>query len=767
MNPVAMVALILGLHLVFAYSAIRRWDLLNIGRWENRFDRIPDRIKAVFEYVFAQRKIHYYPLAGLAHHAIFLGFMVLLLRTIILWGRGVYAPFNAFLFGPTQVLGMGYELLKDIVAIVVFSGAAIFMYLRVVKKTRRMTESNEAILILGIIMTMMVSDVMYDGAALVLHSRWNTMGCGSTVGSLTGHCASAATIIAPLHAIPHTGQLEFHPFSPAGSTAAFILNALPTGALVVLAHVGFWTHSSLVLIFLNLLPYSKHFHVITVIPNVFTLNLEPKGKLPKLADNSDELMELVGAAAENEDPLEAPIGIARIEHFSWKAISDFYTCTECGRCSDNCPAHRTGKILSPKQLTLNLRDHLYQRDAELVNHYVLGHGKDPKPEPMEDEENEEENSEEELEEKAPTYNAINLVGDVIHPDVLWACTTCRACEEQCPVMISYVDKIVQMRRNLVVIQGDFPAQLSKPFEGMEVNGNPWNLSRMDRAAWCEGLDIATFAEKPKTEVLFWVGCSASYDDRAKKIARATTRLLQKAKVDFAVLGEEESCTGDPARRAGNEFLFMTLAEANAEILNGYKEQGGIKKIITTCPHCFNTLLNEYPDLGAKFEVVHHADFLLGLVAERKLTPKHGVKGKVVYHDSCYLGRYNDIYESPRELLKAIPGVELVEVEDWNRNKGLCCGAGGAQMFMEEQNKDRVNVKRTLQLVQTQAQTIASACPFCMTMLTDGLKAQELESKIKQMDVAELLAESCLGSEKTQGSSKADSSLEAEAQTPAE
>jgi Fe-S oxidoreductase len=258
-----------------------------------------------------------------------------------------------------------------------------------------------------------------------------------------------------------------------------------------------------------------------------------------------------------------------------------------------------------------------------------------------------------------------------------------------------------------------------------------------------------FSEKPDAEVLFWVGCAASYDDRAKKIARSTAQLLQQAGIDFAILGEEETCTGDPARRAGNEYLFAMLAETNAATLNGYKDQGGIKKILTTCPHCFNTLTNEYPDFGAKFEVIHHTDYMLGLVAEKKLVPKKPVKSKVAYHDSCYLGRYNDIYESPRQILQAIPGVELVEVEGWNKKKGLCCGAGGAQMFMEEQNKDRVNVKRTLQLVDALgrpqnggAQAIASACPFCMTMLKDGVKAHSKEDEIENLDVVELLARSC-------------------------
>jgi Fe-S oxidoreductase len=738
MNPVAMAALIVGLHAVFFYSAIKRADLMAVGRFEWRFDRIPERIQGVLVYAFAQKKMHYYRQAGLAHQVIFLGFLVLLLNTLTLWGRGIYAPFNFPVLGPHQPLGMAYEAIKDVFAFLVLLGASTFVYLRKIKKTRRMTMSGEALLILGIIITMMVSDFLYSGSMQALHARWGELGCVSSVGDYQGLCSSVATIIAPLGPPAATAHAPaFHASSPGGSIVSMIVGVLPLGVVAVIAQAGFWTHSTLVLIFLNILPHSKHFHIITAIPNVFFRSLDAPGKLPTMAKSSDELMEIVGAAAEKADPLEDAVGVARADHFTWKAILDFYTCTECGRCSDNCPAHRTGKMLSPKQLTLDLRNFFYEQDANLVaarNAAGSRSGKNPAPD--EDAVAEEKD--------AP----IDLVGSVVHPDVLWACTTCRACEEQCPVMISYVDKIVSMRRNLVVVKGEFPAELQKPFNGMETNGNPWNLSRMDRSAWSEGLGIKTMADKPDAEVLYWVGCAASYDDRAKKIARATAKLLQSAKVDFAVLADEETCTGDPARRAGNEYLFLTLAEANAATLNGYKEKGGIKKIITACPHCFNTLLNEYPELGAKFEVVHHTDFLMGLLAERKLSPKRPVKGKVVFHDSCYLGRYNGVYESPRDILKAIPGVELVEVEDWNRNKGLCCGAGGGQMFMEEQNKDRVNVKRTLQLIDTGAKTIASGCPFCMTMLTDGLKSQELENEIKQMDVAELLAQSCLGDEAT-------------------
>jgi Fe-S oxidoreductase len=751
MNPTAMILLIGAAHAIFAWSALRRWQLLRIGKFIHRFDRIPERISAVLRYAFAQEKMSYYEPAGWAHKLIFVGFLVLLFRTLVLWGRGFDPTWNLFVLGPTQPIGKVYEFAKDIVALLVLAGVSVFFYYRLLRPQKRKTQSGEAILILSIIATMMLSDITYDGATLLLAERFPETCAVGTPQAFGATCRTMAMLVAPLGTAGDVhAAFSFFP-SPAGSAAAQILKRLNPTALTVIAQVGFWTHSTLVLLFLNILPYSKHFHVITAIPNVFFKDLDARGRLPPMG-SAEKIMELAEAASGLAEPTKAPIGVAKIEHLSWKAILDFYTCTECGRCSDNCPAHKTGKILSPKHLTLALRDHMYEHQAELVDREMRwGPGLEgaeaadaadasaKDPERLADER--------EGAERPLVYEPIDLVPNIVHPDVLWACTTCRACEEQCPVLISYVDKIVEMRRNLVMIRGEFPHELQKPFQGMEVNGNPWNLSRMDRSAWSDGLDIPTFAERPDAEVLYWVGCAASYDDRAKKIARSTARLLKAAGVDFAILGQEETCTGDPARRAGNELLFAMLAETNAGVLNGYKEQGGAKTVVTACPHCFNTLKNEYPDFGVELEVVHHTDFLYGLLAERRLVPKRPVTGRVVYHDSCYLGRYNDVYESPREILRSIPGVELVEPDYWTKTRGLCCGAGGAQMWMEEQNQNRVNVKRTLQLVDTGAKTVASACPFCMTMLTDGLKSQSIEDRIKPLDVAELLEQSCALDEK--------------------
>jgi Fe-S oxidoreductase len=768
MSPTAMLTLLFAANAMFLWSASRRWKLLQIGLpvgAGNRLDHVGARVAGTWRFAFRQEKMDYYNPAGIAHKAIFAGFLVLQVRTLMLWGRGFSPSFDLFVLGPDQVLGQIYECFKDVFGALVVCGTLVFFYYRLFVKPKRMSLSGEGLLILGIIFAMMVADMTYDGASLVLASKQ------AAFCTVPGHigsavrCAAVNTVVAPLHGEMWGGEWSAWP-GPVGSLFASFMQGVEPGTLVWIARTGYWTHATLPLLFLNLLPHSKHFHVITAIPNVFLRNLRPAGRLQPLAENAEKLMEKVGAAAEAPDPLALPLGVARIEQFTWKSILDFYTCTECGRCSDNCPAHRTGKILSPKHLTLALRDHLYGREEEIVKHprpQVAASGTSGAAAPAADAASAEGAATAEAK-KDQGFKPVNLVPDVVHPDVLWACTTCRACEEQCPVLISYVDKIIDMRRNLVMVRSEFPHELARPFQAMESNGNPWNLSRMDRAGWADGLDIPTMSDRPTAPVLYWVGCAASYDDRAKKIARATAKLLKQAGVDFAILGQEENCTGDPARRAGNEFLFAMLAEGNAATLNGYKEQGGARTVVTTCPHCFNTLKNEYPDFGAKLEVVHHTDYLLGLLAEGKLTARNPVSGRVVYHDSCYLGRYNGVYDAPREILKRIPGVDLVEPEYWTKQRGLCCGAGGAQMFMEEQNKDRVNIKRTLQLVDALGgpsghavdgaaadpghehgsgdKTIASACPFCMTMLTDGIKGKSLEDRVKQLDVAELLEKAC-------------------------
>ncbi|MEZ4335750.1 MAG: (Fe-S)-binding protein [Sandaracinaceae bacterium] len=684
----------------FAWSAVRRWHLLMVGAPEPRFtwqtfDALAKRVTNVVVIALGQKKMpanEKYRLAGLAHVGIFFAFQVLLLNSVMLWARGFDETFDFWgILSTDHVVGQLYSFAKELAAFAAIAGASVFVYYRLVTKPKRMSFGAEGLLILFIIISMMFADYVYVGGHVAREA----------------HAAGVA---------PHWRWYE-----PFGSLLGMAFAGLPNGGIVFFEHAGFWYHATWVLAFLNLLPFSKHFHIITILPNIFTDHLTPKGKLPDVEDLEGKV--------END----LPIGVSRPEHLTWKQILDLYTCTECGRCSDNCPAYTTGKKLSPKHLTLALRDHLY----DLEPHYVGTFGIDKFSA---------QKSEEGLhvhgdppEGYHRKLTPVDLVGDVIDPEVVWACTTCRACEEQCPVNISYVDKIVEMRRHEMLIKNEFPHDLAKAFQAIEVNGNPWNLPAMDRGNWASdlGFEVPTVEDAPDAEVIYWVGCAANYDDQAKKVARSFAKLMHHAGVEFAIMGTSATCTGDPARRAGNEYLFQMLAEQNVEALN---ENGAAsKKVVTACPHCFNTIANEYPAFGGKYEVVHHTELLDSLIKEGKLKPEKRVDTTIAFHDSCYLGRYNKIYSPPREVLTAISGVKLEEVGYWNKERGLCCGAGGAQMWKEEEEgAERVNNKRTLQLLETGADTIASACPFCMTMLGDGVKAAEREEDVEQLDVAQIL-----------------------------
>jgi heterodisulfide reductase subunit C len=508
MNPVAMALVLIVLIGMFVISMRKRVELLRVGdsTHESRIDQPERRLHALWLFALFQKRLRYYWLAGIAHQLIFLGFFILLLRSVVLWGRGFDPAFNLFFLGPEGFLGMPlghvYAFIKDVFAVLVLIGASVFLAYRTVIPQKRMSLNAEGLLIVAIYFAMMLADILYDGAARVLHVHAEAM-CDAVKSS----CEAIRTVVAPLGKAPR--EVSWEPLhEPAGSLLALALDGADPRSLVVLAHVGFWSHSVLVLVFMNILPYSKQFHEITAIPNVYLSDLTKPGRLRPIAKDTEALMGLVEKASEGEDMSRARIGYARIEHFSWKDVLDFYSCTECGRCSDNCPAFITGKKLSPKQLTLDLRNHLYARQDEVMR----------LTSPIPRWEAEVSGANQSEGQAAPAdgtttsadtsqWASKNLLPDVIDPDVIWACTTCRACEEQCPVLITYVDKIVQMRRHEVMIKGDgFPTELSKPFEGMEVNGNPWNLSRMDRANWASGLDIPMAADKPDAKVLLGGVC---------------------------------------------------------------------------------------------------------------------------------------------------------------------------------------------------------------------------------------------------------------------
>ena len=508
-----------------------------------------------------------------------------------------------------------------------------------------------------------------------------------------------------------------------------ILSLMVTDFMIeynVWLNFAYFAHIILILGFLNWLPYGKHFHIITSLPNVFLQKLEPGGAL---------------APINLEDEKATSFGVNEITGFNWKQYLDLYTCTECGRCTDQCPADATGKPLSPKQLTIDLRDHLYEQAPRFKTSLTIapsGKSQIPSPKSQINSNDQNTNSKQELPE---------LINNIIKPDTIWACTTCKACEEACPVFIEYVDKIVDMRRHMVLMQGNLEPTVQTTLRNIETNSNPWGIGHSTRADWAKGLGIKTFNDDKNVEYLYFVGCAGSFDERAKKVTKAFVKCLQKAEISFGILGEEEKCTGDSARRIGNEYLFQTLAKDNIATFNKY----GVKKILTTCPHCYNTLKNEYPQFGGRYEVWHHTEFLLGLIKSNHLSLRAQAKqssaldcfvanaprNDIAYHDSCYLGRYNNIYDAPRELLKSA-GYKPVDPKE-SRDIGRCCGAGGGRMWMEEKLGTRINHKRFGDLQKTGAETFATACPFCLTMLSDAVREKHA-SNVKILDIAEILAD---------------------------
>ncbi len=402
-----------------------------------------------------------------------------------------------------------------------------------------------------------------------------------------------------------------------------------------------------------------------------------------------------------EDESIEQFGVANMEHLSQKSLLDGYACIMCNRCQDNCPAYQTGKELSPSAIEINKR---YSFNANGKS-FIDG-------------------------------GEVPLKDLLLTDNALWACTSCNFCVYACPVGNEPLVDILQMRQDRVMMESNFPNELITTFKNLEANFNPWAFNAQERADWAEGLNIKTMAEDKNCEVLFWVGCAGSFDKRYQKVSQAFAKIMQKAGVDFRILGTEEKCNGDTARRLGNEYLAQTLMQENIELLNNY----GVKEIVTACPHCYNSIKNEYPNLGGEFKLLHHSEFIDKLIEENKISLENDKKShKITYHDSCYLGRYNSIYDQPRSSLKAIDGIELVEM-DRSFNNGFCCGAGGGRMFLEETEGTRINEVRTKEAINTNADTVATACPFCMTMLSDGIKTLEKTDEIEVRDIAEIVLE---------------------------
>ena len=462
---------------------------------------------------------------------------------------------------------------------------------------------------------------------------------------------------------------------------------------VQMANIGFfWTHWGFVLFVLVFIAYSRYLHMVASIFNVFLQSPRPKGALRPIDLETAQTF-----------------GVSRITDFTWKQLLDLYSCVIYGQCQEVCPATASGKPLNPKKLIDDLKKHLLEVGPGLLKV-----------------------------EASPANPGKALVGDVITEDEIWACTTCRACQQVCPVSVEHVDKIIDLRRNLVMEQASIPETAEGALRSIEDRGHPWRGTTLSRMDWAEGLGINTLAEDRDIELLFWVGCTEALEDRSVKVAQAVAKLLKQAGIKFAILGAEESCCGEPARRLGNEYLFQTQAGKNIELFNSYN----VKRIVTACPHCFNTIKNEYPQFGGKFEVIHHTELIIQLIREGKLKVDKARGESVTYHDPCYLGRYNDIYQPPRQIISSLPDMRLVEMEH-NRERGFCCGGGGGHMWLEERTGRRINELRTEQAIATKAQIVITACPFCLQMFDDGIKAKAAEEKLKVMDIAELVEKSAV------------------------
>ncbi|MFH0990957.1 MAG: (Fe-S)-binding protein [bacterium] len=653
---------LIGAGSFFAYSVRNLIRHLKLGKPDRRLDHPGIRFWRMMKIALAQSKILREPSAGLMHAGIFWGFCVLLTAVIESIFEGVFGSFSYRFLGPL------YEpllvLQESFVGIVILAVFYAFFRRTVIKPKRLDVDAHgkmDAAAILFIILLIMLSTLGQNATRMILNS-------------------------------PESSRFL-------SSMAIPLFDGMERSSVEVWFELFWWMHIVLVFGFLNYLPYSKHLHVLTSVPNVFLSGLKARGALNP-----------INLEAENVEKF----GAADVEDFTWKQLLDGYTCTECGRCTASCPANTTGKLLSPRKIIVDIRRRLEEKGPLMI------YGDKAVATVKEGEKNPKEKT---------------LLHDYITPEELFACTTCMACMQECPVNIEHVDAIVEMRRSLVLMESNFPPEVQVVFRNLETNGSPWAFPASARAEWAEGMNIPVASQTPDAEVLLWVGCAGSYDARYKNVTQSFARLMQQAGVKFAILGTEEKCTGDSARRLGNEYLAQILMKENIATLNNYN----VKTIVTTCPHCFNTLKNEYPQFGGNYTVLHHSDFLVRLINGRKLKITKQQVQSLTFHDSCYLGRYNEIYDQPRALVRMASVSPLIEMKR-SRNRGFCCGAGGGRMWMEENEGKRVNLERTEEALATGAGVIATACPFCMTMMEDGLKSKGANERVKVKDVAELLSE---------------------------
>lgn len=715
--PGAIVQLVLFLAVTglgvyaFARAVIHRYMYVKLGQpveWDGRAKR---NLRDFAVQVFGQTKLLKDRKSGLMHIVIFYGFIILQVGALDIIYKGLSGR-------PLPIPGYeAFVLLQEVTVTLVLIAMGYAAYRRYGEKLDRLKRGWKPSIVVFFIFSLMLSVLLTMSFERLLEGN------------------------------------DFSLYAPIASLIAMPLAGMSQTAAEVLYMVCWWAHLLILLAFLVYVPQSKHFHLLSAPVNLLLRRTDPVGRLRKL-DLEDEEAE--------------SFGTGKVEDFTQKQLLDLYACVECGRCTNVCPAAGTGKWLSPMHMIVKLRDHLTEKGAAVTSRspwipsFVFStngtHGM--RAEGLELGEWQGEG----VTDIGPTMRAqtaawqkaadrppgeLELIGDVMSEDEIWACTTCRNCEDQCPVGNEHVDKIVDMRRYLVLTQGSMPHDGQRALQNIERQGNPWGISRSDRVKWVREVDpegmlhVPTVKENPEFDILLFVGSMGSYDNRSRKVTRSLVRLMNEAGVNFAILGNEEKNSGDTPRRMGNEFLFQQLCEENIATFQKYN----VRKIVTACPHTYNTLKNEYPEFGLEAEVLHHSELLDELVRTGKLVPRHKVEERITYHDSCYLGRYNGVYEQPRNVLRAIRGVTLLEMER-SRENGMCCGAGGGMMWMEETAGKRVNLARTEQALAAKPTVISSACPYCLTMMEDGTKLLEAEEAVQTRDIAEILELAVFGSVKS-------------------
>ncbi|KMZ43864.1 MULTISPECIES: heterodisulfide reductase-related iron-sulfur binding cluster [Bacillales] len=673
-----------GLYLA-GHVVYSRYLFIKLGKKPDVKNDFGARINLMLDNVIFHKKLLKDKKSGVMHVVMFYGFITLQFGAIELIIKGLSKGYE-LPFGSAHKY---FSVMQEITTFLILAAVGYAFYRRYIEKLKRLKRGFKSGIVLLLISSLMATVLL----SLAFEQIW------------LGHEPSA--------------------FAPISSVFAIVLSAIGVGTTgaVVGFYVFWWLHLIILLGFAVYVPQSKHAHLLFAPVNVWFKKLDPPGKLTSI---------------NFEDETQEEFGVGKIEDFTQTQLIDLYACVECGRCTNMCPASGTGKMLSPMDLITKMRDHLTEKGASVTSRTPWM----PSFAFSQTTANQIAFQASEVAATAEGATAVyekSLIGDVITEQELWACTTCRNCEDQCPVMNEHVDKIIDMRRYLVMTEGSMPAEAQRALNNIERQGNPWGINRKDRTKWIEGLngeyEVPTVKQVEEFEYLFWVGSMGSFDLRSQKISQAFVKLMHEAGVKFAILGNEEKNSGDTARRIGNEFLFQQLAQENIALFEAYE----VKKIVTCDPHAFNTFKNEYPEFGLNAEVYHHSELLAEWVKEGKLKPTKEVKERITYHDSCYLGRYNEIYDKPRVILEAIPGVEVVEMKRSGCDS-MCCGAGGGLMWMEEHEGSRVNVTRTEQALEVNPTEIASACPYCLTMMNDGIKTKEQEDHVKTRDVAEILAD---------------------------